>query len=64
MAVAVIVVMVMVVIVADVVIVPVAGVKEIRLDLEDALQIESAAVEHVRKLDLAALGAVNFRRRD
>ena len=41
-------------------IVTVAGVEEFRLDLEDAVQIERTALQHVRKLDLAALGAMQL----
>ena len=41
-------------------IVTVAGVEEFRLDLQDAIQIERAALQHVRQRDLAALGAVQF----
>ena len=47
-------------IVVMVMIVTVAGVEEFRLDLEDAIQIERAAFQHVRQRDLAALGAVQF----
>jgi hypothetical protein len=58
MAVAVIVVMVMAVIM--VMIVTVASVEEFRLDLEDTIEIERAAFQHVREGYLAALGAVQF----
>ena len=59
MAVAVIVVMVMAVMVM-VMIVAVAGLEKFRLDLEDAIEIERAALQHVRQRHLAALGAVQF----
>ena len=60
MAVAVIMMMVvaMVMIVIMVMIMTVAGVEEFRLDLEDAIEIERAALQHVRQRHLAALGAV------
>ena len=62
MAVAVIVVMIMAVmmIVVMVMIVIVAGLEEFRLDFEDAVEIERAALQHVRQRHLAALGAVQL----
>ena len=41
-------------------IVIVAGVEEFRLDLEDAVEIERAALQHVGQRHLAALGAVQL----
>ena len=41
-------------------IVTVAGVEEFRLDLQDAIQIERAALQHVRQGDLTTLGAVQL----
>src|SRR5580704_9312582 len=41
-------------------IVAVAGFEEFRLDFEDAVEIERAALQHVRQRNLAALGAVQF----
>src|ERR1700738_4130376 len=59
MAVAVMVVVaVMVMIVIMVVIV--AGLEKIRLDVEDAVEVEGAALQDVRQRNLAALGAVQF----
>ena len=60
MAVAVIVVMIMAVIVMVVMIVIIAGVEKFRLDLQDAIEIERAALQHVRQRDLAALGAMQL----
>ena len=62
---AVAVIMVMIVIVAVmmvviVMIVIVAGLEEVRLDLQDAVEIEGAAVQHVVERDLAALGAMQL----
>ena len=60
MAVAVIVVMAVVMIVVMVMIMIVADFEEFRLDLEDAIEIERAALQHVRQRHLAALGAMQF----
>ena len=57
---AVIVMMVVMAVVVMIVIVIVAGIEEFRLDLQDAVEIEGAALQHVRKRDLAALGAVQL----
>ena len=43
-----------------IVIVVVAGFEKFRLDLQDAVEIEGAALQHVRQRDLAALGAVQL----
>ncbi len=60
MAVAVIVAMAVMMVVVVVVIVTVAGVQKFRLDLKNAIQIERAALQHIRQRDLAALGAVQL----
>ena len=52
--------MMMVMAVVMVVIMIVADLEEFRLDLEDAIQIERAALQHVRQRHLAALGAMQF----
>ena len=57
MAVAVIMVMIVTMVV---VIVAVAGFEKFRLDLEDAIEVERAALQHVRQRDLATLGAMQF----
>src|SRR6266702_1223110 len=54
MAVAVVVMMVMAVVIV-VMIVVVAGLEEFRLDFEDTIQLERAALQHIRQLNLAAL---------
>jgi hypothetical protein len=60
MAVIVVMVMAVMMVVIVVMVVTVAGVEEFRLDLQDTIQIERAAFQHVREGDLAALGAVQF----
>src|SRR5437879_1876517 len=60
MVVAVIVVMVMVVGVIVIVIVTVAGFEKFRFDLEDAIEIERAALQHIGQRDLAALGTMQL----
>jgi len=57
MAVAVIVVIMAVVMI---VIVAIAGVEKFRLEFEDRIEIERAALQHVGQRDLAALGAMQF----
>ena len=47
-------------IVVVVVIMAIASIEEFRLDFEDAIQIERAALQHVRQRHLAALGAVQL----
>ena len=37
-----------------------AGLQKIRLDVEDAIEIEGAALQNVRQLDLATLGAMQL----
>ena len=61
-AVAVIVVVMIVVmaVMVMIVIVIVAGLEKFRLELEDAVEIEGAALQHVRERHLAALGAVQL----
>jgi hypothetical protein len=57
---AVIVIVVMVMAMVMIVVVTVAAVEEFRFDLQDAIEIERAALQHVGYRDLAALGAVQF----
>ena len=59
MAVAVIVV-IMAVVMIVVMIVAIAGFEKFRLEFEDAVEIERAALQHVGQRDLAALGAMQF----
>ena len=56
----VVIVMMVVAVVMMVVIMIVAGFEEVRLDVEDAVEIERAALEHVRQRHLAALGAMQL----
>src|ERR1700730_3640960 len=58
-AMAVIVVM-MIVVVVVVVAVVIAGVEKFRLEFENAVEIERAALQHIRQCDLAALGAMQL----
>src|SRR2546426_11491388 len=48
------------VVIVTVMIVVIAGVEKFRLEFEDAIEIEGAALQHVGQRDLAALGAVQF----
>ena len=56
----VVVIVVMAVVMIVIMVVVVAGLEEFRLDLEDAVEIEGAALQHVRQRHLAALGAVQL----
>ena len=59
-AMAVIVIMMVMIVIVVMMIVIVAGLEEFRLDLEDAVEIEGAALQHVGQRHLAALGAMQF----
>src|SRR6202022_2088608 len=59
MAVAVVVAMIMIVVIM-IVIVLIPGFQKFRFDLEDAIEIECAALQHVGQRDLATLGAMQF----
>ena len=52
--------MVVMAVIMIVVMVIVPDFEELRLDLQDTVEIEGAAFEHVRQRDLAALGAMQF----
>ncbi|WP_204269558.1 hypothetical protein, partial [Citrobacter freundii] len=56
----VIVMMVVVAMVVMIMVVIVAGFQELRLDLQNAVEIERAALQHVFELHLAALGAMQL----
>src|SRR6266852_8877393 len=60
MAVAVIVTIMFMVMIVTVMIMVIAGAEKFRLEFEDAIEIERAALQHVGQRDLAALGAVQF----
>src|SRR5689334_12662824 len=61
MAVGVIVVMmIMVVMVMIVVMIMIVGFEERRLDFQDSVKVERAALQHIRQRHLAALGAMEF----
>src|SRR5713101_9633925 len=59
-AMAVIVIVMVVVMIVVMIIMVIAGVEKFRLEFEDAIEIERAALQHVGQRDLAALGAVQF----
>src|SRR6201999_2222587 len=60
MAVAVIMMMVVMIVVMMIMVVIVTDLEECRLDLQDTIEVESAALQHVRNPDLAALGAMQL----
>ena len=60
MAVAVIMIMVVTVAVVMIVVMAVTGFEKFRLQLEDAIEVERAALQHVLQRDLATLGAMQF----
>ena len=55
-----VVVMMVVAVMVIMVVVMIVGLQEIRLDVEDAVEVERAAVQHVRQGDRAALGAMQL----
>src|ERR1700682_5635352 len=52
--------MIMAVVIMAMMIMVVAGVQKLRLEFEDAIEIERAALQHVGQCDLAALGAMQL----
>src|SRR6202022_607059 len=59
-AMAVAVILTIMVVVMIMMIVVIAGFQKFRFDLEDAIEIERAALQHVGQRDLATLGAMQF----
>jgi len=55
------VVMIVAMVVMIMVVVMIVGLQKVRLDVEDAVEVESATIEHVGQRHRAALGAVEFR---